>query len=133
MSDPRNPRSHQDNRRGLDGEDYVARRDDLEQCNENEWCDLVNPRTGTKHEVKVCQPGRRFRIWEDNHRSLTASDGQGTAWYQFLVVTENGNVVDEVKRKPSTVTKIINERGGWNVSGHDRGSRQHKLPPSEVV
>ena len=133
MSDPRNPRSHKDNRRGLDGEDYVARRFELEECPENDWCDLVNPRTGTQWEVKVCQPNRRFRLWEDNHRSLTASDGQKTAWYYFIVVSKNGNIVDTQKRKPSTITRIVRERGGWNESGHERGSRQHKLPPSAVM
>jgi len=132
MSDPRNPRSHEDTDRGQLGEDYVRRRDDLEPCPGNEWCDLVNPRNGTKHEVKVSQPNRRFRVWEDNHRSLTASDGQGTAWYHFLVVTSSGNVVDERKAKPSTITRIVNERGGWNTSGHERGSRQHKIPVGEL-
>ncbi len=132
MSDPRNPRSHQDTDRGRFGEDYVRRRDDLEACPENDWCDLLNPRTGSKHEVKVSLPNRRFRIWEDNHRSLTASDGQGTAWYHFVVVTSSGNVVDERKAKPSTITRIVNERGGWNRSGHARGSRQHKIPVGEL-
>ena len=132
MSDPRNPRSHKDNRRGANSEDYLARRDNLEKCPENDWCDLVNPRTGSKHEVKTCLPGKRFRIWQDNHRSLTASDGQGTAWYRFLVVSEGGNVLRETKMKPSTVTKMIRERGGWNRSGHARGSQQHKLPEKDV-
>ena len=132
MSDPRNPRSHEDTDRGRRGEDYVRRRDDLEECSENDWCDLVNPRTNTKHEVKVAAPDRRFRIWEDNHRSMVASDAGNVAWYQFLVVTMNGNVVEERKVKPSTVTTIVNERGGWNESGHVRGSRQHKIPVGDL-
>ena len=132
MSDPRNPRSHEDNRRGLNGEDYVRRRDDLEACPETEWCDLINPRTGARHEVKVAEPGRRFRLWRDNHRSLAASDARGTAWYDFLVVTESGNVLEERRMKPSTVTRIVHQRGGWNRSGHERGSEQHKLPTGEI-
>ena len=132
MSDPRNPRSHEDNDRGRRGESYVKQRDDLEKCTENEWCDLVNPRTGSKHEVKVAAPGRRFRIWEDNHRSLTASDGQNVAWYDFLVVTMDDRVVEGRRMKPSTVTQIVRDRGGWNTSGHARGSRQHKIPVGEI-
>ena len=132
MSDPRNPRSHEDNDRGLRGEDWIAVRDDLDPCPANQWCDLVNPRTGAKHEVKVAAPERRFRIWEDNHRSLTASDGQNVAWYHFLVMDSDGRVVDSRRMKPSTVTRIVRERGGWNTSGHARGSRQHKIPVGEI-
>jgi|GEM_PF-2184495 hypothetical protein len=123
--------SHQHNDRGRRGESYVRRRDDLE-ASEVDWCDLRNPRTNSAHEVKVCEPNRRFRIWEDNHRSLTTADGQNAAWYHFLVVTDGGNVIEERRMKATTVTKLVRERGGWNESGHERGSRQLKIPESEI-
>jgi hypothetical protein len=122
---------HEHTERGLRGEKYVARRDDLEPA-EVDWCDLRNPRTGSAHEVKVAEPGRRFRLWEDQHRSLAAAHGQNAAWYQFLVVVDSGNVLKERRAHVPTVTRIVSERGGWNQSGHKRESRQHKLPVSEI-
>lgn len=121
--------------RGETAANWVAREYSLESCPENDWCDLINPRTGTKHEVKSARPDRRFRIWEDNHRSLTASDGQGTAWYDFVVLSSGGSPQPMEHRRvnPSTITKIVNARGGWNRAGHEkRSGRQHKLPVSEL-
>lgn len=123
--------SHRDNDRGLRGENYVKRKHDLEDS-DVPWCDLRNPRTGSAHEVKVCEPGRRFRVWEDQQNSLASAHGQNAAWVHFLIVTDNGNVVDYRRVEAPTVTKIVRERGGWNKSGHDRGQRQHKLPEGDV-
>ena len=123
--------SHRHNDRGRRSEDYIRRKHDLEECPED-WCDAINPRTGSRHEVKTCLPGKRFRLWEDNHRSLAAAHGQNAAWYYFVVVTKSGNVVREKRMKAPTVTRLVNERGGWNKSGHRRGSRQLKIPESEI-
>ena len=73
----------------------------------------------------------RFRLWEDQHRSLTASDGQATAWYAFVLLSGTGEVVDVRRMKPSTVTEIVG--GDWNRADHaERDGRQHKLPADEV-
>lgn len=125
-------REHEDTQRGLEGEQWVAQKFNLEFCEGVDWCDVENPRTGAKHEVKTALPSRRFRLWKDNHLSLTASDGQNVAWYDFLKLDSNGVIVEHRRMKPSTVTTIVNERGGWNTSGHVRGSKQHKLPPEDV-
>jgi hypothetical protein len=91
------------------------------------WYDAINPRTDAKYQVKSAETGRRFRVWADQHRSLTAAEGQNAAWYVF--VTESGHR----RMRPSTVTAIIRERGGWNESGHERGSKQHKIPINEII
>lgn len=92
------------------------------------WYDAINPRTGAKYQVKSAQKDRRFRLWEDQHRSLTAAEGQNSAWYVFVVSGKEPRRV-----KPSTVTRWVRERGGWNRAGHElRSGRQHKLPVSEV-
>lgn len=115
-------------RQGERAEKFVAREYDLDHTPEADWYDCINPRTGTKYEVKSAEKGRRFRLWENQHRSLTAAEGQNAAWYVFLV--DGG---DMRRVKPSTVTQWVNQRGGWNRAGHDRrDGRQHKLPISEV-
>ena len=93
------------------------------------WYDCINPRTGAKYQVKSAQRDRRFRLWSDQHRSLVASDANGVAWYVFVTSGE-----DPRRVKPSTVTKWVNERGGWNKANHELrpGALQHKLPVSEV-
>jgi len=121
--------------RGKEAAEYVASEYSLERCPENDWCDLVNPRTSAKHEVKSARPDRRFRLWEDNHRSLTASDGQNVAWYDFVILSSGSNPqpLEHKRMKPATVTQLVNSRGGWNRAGHEkRDGRQHKLPVSEV-
>lgn len=112
-------------------EEFVADEYDLEHNPGDpgeRWFDATNPRTGARYQVKTAEKGRRFRLWEDQHRSLTAAEGQNAAWYVFL---SDG----EMKRmRPSTVTRIIRERGGWNRADHaDRDARQHKLPVDEVI
>jgi hypothetical protein len=73
------------------------------------WYDGVGP-SGTKYEVKSTS-GRGFRIWKDQHASLTSAP---SAWYVFV---HDGRIV---KRRPSTVTRYVNAAGGWVKSGHDR-------------
>jgi hypothetical protein len=73
------------------------------------WYDGVGP-TGTKYEVKSTN-GRGFRVWRDQHRSLTSA---ASAWYVFVY---DGRIV---KRRPSTVTRYVRDAGGWVDSGHDR-------------
>lgn len=113
-------------------EKFVAERYDLEhnpgQPGER-WYDAVNPRTGAKYQVKSAQSGGRFRLWDDQHRSLTAAEGANAAWYVFVVPNREPRRV-----RPTTVTQWVNSRGGWNRANHELrpGARQHKLPVSEV-
>lgn len=107
-----------------------------------EWYDAVDPSTGTKYECKsthkTLDSGAtgRYRLWYDQHRRLAGRDGQpdATAWYAFVLLDDSGDVVDVVRRKPSTVTTIVHEAGGaWNRAGHhDRGDGQHKVPWRQV-
>jgi hypothetical protein len=117
-------------------EQYIAERFDLEHCpDEASWYDCINPRTGTKHEVKSTHvdAAGEFRLWEDQTRSLIASDAQGTAWFDFVLLDRRGNVLNTRRMRPSTVNRLVRERGGWYEAGHhDRPGRQHKLPASEL-
>ena len=109
---------------GRQAEEFVRRRLDLEEC-DRDWCDAVDPVTGEKYEIKSAQPERRFRLWANNHRSLSASGAQnGEAWYIFL--TDNRPMI---KAKSTEVTEWVNERGGWNKAGHSRrDGKQLKIP-----
>jgi len=117
-------------------ENFAAAQYDLTLTPEADWHDAIAD-NGTKYEVKGAEKEKRsgrqgrFRIWEDNHHSLSVSNGQANAWYVFVVI-ENGTVLDHRRTQPQTITRIINDRGGWNRSGHSRGGRQHKLPISEL-
>lgn len=129
---------HPNERQGAYGEQWIADRDDLDhRPNEADWYDCVNPRTGTKHEAKTTDEadpsGGRFRVWEDQHRSLAAANAAGVAWYDFLLLND-GEVVAHRRMKPSTVTKLVHANDGkWNRAGHhDRDGRQHKIPVEEV-
>ena len=122
-------------------EELVAEEFDLSEFNNADWYDCVNKDTGTKYEVKSTAeqigskyPGTgRFRLWKDNHRSIAASDGQGTAWYAFVLLSESDGSIKIQRRKPSTVSEVVRDRGGWNTSGHARGQKQHKIPYPEVI
>jgi len=110
-----------------------------------EWYDCRNPRTGTKVEVKSVREvvdGRdedryvpttgRVRLWEGQVRSLIASDARGTAWIDFVLLDEDRTPVDHRRMRPSTALRMVNERGGWNKSGHQSKGRQKKIPWTEV-
>lgn len=112
-----------------DAERTVAAKYDLVETSVP-WADLENPRTGARYEVKSTDPTReypRFRLWRDQHRSLVGYDSQRTAWYAFVA----GDRV--VRRRPAYVTAVVRELGGWNVSGHARGSKQKKVPAGELL
>lgn len=126
-------------------EEIVAAAWDLleHEPNEEYWYDVradLGSRS-TKGEVKSCQrrvgqdypAAGRFRIRRDQHRSLVASDAQATAWYFFVVFDDETELITIQRRRPSTVTKIVEERGGWNNSGHREFQYQHKLPIETVV
>ncbi|WP_436929114.1 hypothetical protein [Halosimplex halobium] len=86
------------------------------------------------HETLASGAAGRFRLWEDQHRSLATAEGaEGqTVWDAFLLFDENGDVVDVVRRKPSTVTEIVG--GEWNDAGHaSRDGRQRKIPWDKVI
>lgn len=112
--------------------------------NEKFWYDVRAPSRAsrpTKGEVKSAHrrvgedypAAGRFRVRRDQHRSLTASDAQGTAWYIFVLFDEEAGEVVVQRRRPSTVRKIVEERGGWNDAGHEEFAYQHKLPIEEVL
>lgn len=136
---------HPNRRQGEAAEKHVASKGGLAHCpDEADWYDNRNPRTGTKHEVKSTHEEiegahnpddeGEFRVWSDQHNSLRASDAAGVAWYDFVLLDDDGNVVDHVRRKPSTVSKIVRENGGWKPAGHaERGdAMQCRIPHSEV-
>jgi len=137
-------RDHPNERQGAFAEEFVANTYGLEHVpNEAEWYDCVHPERGTKYEVKSTHVALddgstgRFRLWRDQHRSLTASQGapNQTAWYAFVLLDEDGDVVDVRRMHPTTVTSIVrDEDGGWNRSGHLlRRSRQHKIPWPQIL
>lgn len=120
---------------GDDAEELIATKYDLAPAGV-EWCDLTNPRTGARYEVKFATRERsngsegRFRLWRDQHRSLRAADAAGnTAWYAF--VTDGGSTY--TRRRVTHVSQVVADLGGWNESGHRRGSRQKKIPIAELI
>jgi hypothetical protein len=136
MSRKRKSKVQGDNFDGF-AESLVAEEYGLSELTDSDWYDCVLRSTGTKYEVKSTSsrirsgPGR-FRLWEQQHRSLTTAEGQNAAWYAFVLLDLDDGVVRIQRRRPSTVTGIINGRGGWNRSGHQSKGRQHKLPIDEV-
>lgn len=106
-----------------------------------EWYDAVLESTGTKYEVKSClrdvgeeyPAAGRFRVRRDQTRSLTASSSSGAAWYAFVLVDYDAGAIHIQRRKPTTVSRIVRERGGWNQAGHAEFDEQHKLPIPTVV
>lgn len=118
-------------------EEIVAEEYDLEGLSlDAEWWDLRHPSRPAKYEVKSTSttvgekyPGDgRFRVWESQTRSLLSSDARGVAWYVFVLMDEEAGVLRMRKAKPSTVSRWVRERGGWNKSGHESMGRQHKIP-----
>lgn len=110
---------------------------------EAEWYDVVKTTTGTKYEAKSTwteigqkyPAGGRFRLRRDQLRSLQASingGGDGSAWVAFVLFDEEEGAAKVRRAKPSTVAGWIEDRGGWNESGHDDFQKQHKLPYSVV-
>jgi len=124
--------------RGRDAEEAAADEYGLD-VDRNEWFDLVNPRTGSKYQVKRAESQQgfdagRFRVFRGPHRSLTASDGQATAWYVFVLYGRYGDERRAIqRRKPSTVTKIVAEMGGWSESGHSEYAAEKKIPVDRVI
>ena len=114
---------------GKAAEKRVIDKYDLERANV-EWCDATNPRTGARFEVKSASTSTdrpRFRLWEDQHRALTAASVNVAAWYVFVY---GGKMT---RRTPSYVTSVVSDRGGWNRSGHRRDARQLKVPVEELL
>jgi len=121
-------------------EELVAEQYDLDGLGlDPDWWDLRHPEQTTKYQVKSTSstvgekyPGDgRFRVWETQTRSLIASDAAATAWYAFVLFDEERGVFKIQRRRPSTVNDLVQERGGWNRSGHDMGP-QHKIPYEDV-
>lgn len=119
----------------------VAELYDLIHDNDQEWFDAVAT-NGTKYEVKSAHrfvgngAQGRFRVWEDQHRSLTAASAAAdqTAWYAF-VLFEDDQPIDVRRMQPTTVTSIVHDDGGsWNRAGHSqREGAQHKIPWKQVL
>jgi hypothetical protein len=108
-----------------------------------EDADLRNPRTEARYEVKSANAtvgsgngeteAGRFRLWEDQHRSLVGYDAQPdlAGWYVFVYSDAQGTPQVMRRVEPSTVTKLVD--GRWNDASHEgRDSRQYKLPIDEV-
>jgi hypothetical protein len=108
-----------------------------------DWFDAVNPRTGAKYEIKSTHrtvdggATGRFRLWEDQHISLVHADASGTAWYAFVLLDEDDDVVDVRRMQPSTVTELVDDVGEgdpWSLAKHrEREGRQKKLPWITIV
>ena len=138
---PRHPNREQ----GDFAEEWVATRFNLAHvAGEAEWYDCRRVSTGTKHEVKSTHEtisgahndaGRgEFRLWADQHRSLLASDASGVAWYDFVLLDAGGSVLAHQRRKPSTVSQVVADNGGWRPAGHeDRDSLQATVPFPDVM
>lgn len=111
---------------------------DRDAGEDTNWYDAIDPDTGTKYEVKSTDKENRyrsgrFRVWEGQHRSLVASDRRGTAWYWFVLFDPAGRI--QTRRvKPSTVTEIVKESGGWSESDHasTEWDYEHRLEWDEV-
>lgn len=105
-----------------------------------EWYDVVLDSTGAKTEVKSTwteigdefPAGGRFRLRRDQLRSLHAANATGVAWVAFVLFDEGSGEVRVRRVRPSTVSRWVRERGGWNRAGHEEFSHQHKLPYSVV-
>lgn len=108
-----------------------------------EDADLRNPRTEARYEVKSANAtvgagdgeteAGRFRLWEDQHRSLVGYDAQPdlAGWYVFVYADAQGTPQVMRRVEPSTVTKLVD--GRWNDASHEgRDARQYKLPIDEV-
>lgn len=107
--------------------------------NEAEWFDVTLTTTGTKVEVKSCwarigdayPANGRFILRRDQTRSLTASasaGSSGTAWYAFVLFSEEAGSARIRRARPATVRGWVEERGGWNTANHPEYDEQHKLP-----
>lgn len=103
------------------------------------WYDITIGSTGTKLECKSTwerigdkyPEAGRFRLRKDQTVSLRASAAagkSGTAWYIFVLFSEQEGTARVRRSRPSTVARIVEERGGWNLARHDAFEYQHKLP-----
>lgn len=94
---------------------------------------------GTKYSIKSTTYERasgsygRLRFWKDNFEQLP----EGRSGVIVVVMPSAGSSsraplkIERVTR--AEVADAIADRGGWNRSGHDRGSRQHRMPWTELV
>jgi len=124
-------------------EELVAEEYGLSEFTDADWYDCVDRDSGVKYEVKSTsseinssryRARGRFRLWQEQHRSMAASQGaNGVGWYAFVLLELDEGVIRIQRRKPSTITRIVNDRGGWNQSGHETKGKQHKIPISSVM
>ncbi|WP_089866818.1 hypothetical protein [Halogranum rubrum] len=56
---------------------------------------------------------------------------RGTAWVVFVLFDEDRTLTEMRRMRPSTLLRLVNERGGWHRSGREKG-KQHKLPIESV-
>lgn len=123
-------------------EELVAEEFGLEGLSiDPDWWDLRAPDRPTKYQVKSTTTtigdkypaGGRFRVWKGQTTSLARSDAQATAWYAFVLYDEGAGKLRIQRRRPATVRDIVEDRGGWNRSGHESMGKQHKLPWDSVI
>jgi hypothetical protein len=112
--------------RGSTAEQAASEKYGFQRVSES-WYDGVNPQTGTKYEVKSGL--NEIRFWEDQHRSLTASNNQNSARYVVVQTDRSGNIHRMMRKRPTTITRLVNEHGGWVESGHHRTNGREKYIP----
>lgn len=113
---------------GRDAENAAARRWDLEHTGHG-FKDLWDPGAQTPYQVKAATErasGRppRVRLWEEDHQKMRRFNG----WYVFALYSRGGELEEMVRVLTGTVTKAVDDRGGWNRAGHrNMEGRQLKL------
>jgi len=85
-----------------------------------------------KHALRRHEGGGkgRFRIFKQQHNALVRRDRQGTAYYVFVLISPQDNLLQMVRKKPSSVGRLIAGRGGFYIASHISGP-EHKLPWGE--
>lgn len=106
---------------------------------DSEWLDLRHSTARRSRKSIYVDEDRREGLRRQSLSRLGGTDPlahrqrrTGDHMYAF-VLFDGGNGVLRIQRmKPSTVLSLVNERGGWNRSGHQSMGRQHKIPRTEI-
>jgi len=85
-----------------------------------------------KHTLRRHTSGQkgRFRIFKQQHNGLVRRDRRGTAYYVFVLISPQDDLLQMVRKKPSSVGRLIAGRGGFYNASHNAG-QDHKLPWGE--
>lgn len=112
-------------------EEYGLKEDNATQ----DWYDAIDEETGEKVEVKSClrtvgkatKRNGRFRLWQEQLRSLHSANARGDASVAFALIDMADRQIYLRRVDPTQVTEWVTDRGGWNKSGHHEFDRQKKL------